>query len=263
MPVRPRAWQSTITSGWLPWTRPSVTPAYAGWNSEPWPSITSQCCGAAGGDSHSAAPETKSDTTESTAMPRPEMKIPVWPVARKSASTPRLRNSFSIASAVYFLPTAQSVPTVRSRRPLRFLPVPGMNDCAGWRTSMRWRPLRFAAAAICGTPSSGSCSPEATSSPASSAETMVEIQDGAMKPPSLAMPMTSVRMPRALASAGVRSGRPRSTSQPGRRNWPAQSSGRHWRMPAAVFAVAISGASPRKRRYGLWIMVGRCLCVRV
>ena len=69
-----------------------------------------------------------------------------------------------------------------------------------------------------------------------------------MKPPSFAMPMISVRMPRSTASAGVRSGRPRSTRQPGRRNWPAQSSPRHWRMPAAVLAVAMSGASPRKRR---------------
>jgi hypothetical protein len=94
------------------------------------------------GDSHSAAPDTKSATTESTAMPRPEMKMPVWPVARKSASTPRARISFSIASAVYFLPTAQSVPTVSTRFPLRLRPVPGMNDCAGWRTSMSL-PARF------------------------------------------------------------------------------------------------------------------------
>ena len=73
-------------------------------------------------------------------MPRPEMKMPVWPVARKSASTPRARISFSIASAVYFLPTAQSVPTVSRRLPLRLRPVPGMNDSAGWRTSIRRRP---------------------------------------------------------------------------------------------------------------------------
>ena len=51
---------------------------------------------------------------------------------------------------------------------------------------------------------------------------MLETQDGAMKPPSLAMPMISVRIPRATASTGVSSGRPRSTWQPGRRNWPGK-----------------------------------------
>ena len=50
--------------------------------------------------------------------------IPVWPVARKSASRPRDCSARAIASAVYFLPSAQSVPTVSSRFPLRFSPVP-------------------------------------------------------------------------------------------------------------------------------------------
>ena len=50
--------------------------------------------------------------------------IPVWPVARKSASSPRAANARAIASAVYFLPSAQSVPTVSRRLPLRLRPVP-------------------------------------------------------------------------------------------------------------------------------------------
>ena len=44
------------------------------------------------------------------ATPLPAIRMPVWPVARKSASTPRRRNSRSITSAAYFLPTEQSVP---------------------------------------------------------------------------------------------------------------------------------------------------------
>ena len=49
--------------------------------------------------------------------------MPVWPVARKSTSVPRSANARAIDSAVYFLPSAQSVPTVSSRFPLRFSPV--------------------------------------------------------------------------------------------------------------------------------------------
>ena len=78
--------------------------------------------GAASGLSISAAPAAKSETTASIGMPPPAIMIPVWPVARKSASTPAPLNARAIASAVYFLPSAQSVPTVSSRLPLRFRP---------------------------------------------------------------------------------------------------------------------------------------------
>ncbi len=64
----------------------------------------------------------KSATTASSGTPPPVMRIPVWPVARKVAAMPRARISFSIASAVYILPTEQSVPTARQRLPLRRLP---------------------------------------------------------------------------------------------------------------------------------------------
>ena len=43
--------------------------------------------------------------------------MPVWPVARNVASTPRCCIALVSASAVYFLPSAQSVPTVSSRLP--------------------------------------------------------------------------------------------------------------------------------------------------
>ena len=45
----------------------------------------------------------------------PEIKIPVCPVARKSASKPCACISRANAKAVYFLPNAQSVPTVSKR----------------------------------------------------------------------------------------------------------------------------------------------------
>ena len=86
---RAGSWHTTNTSGWLPWSNDNVTPAKAGWSSEPCPSMTSQCVSGADGLSISAAPAAKSATTASIGMPRPAMMIPVWPVARKSASMPR------------------------------------------------------------------------------------------------------------------------------------------------------------------------------
>ncbi len=57
------------------------------------------------------------------AMPDPEIMMPVWPVARNVAAIPRDCKFLASASAVYFLPRAQSVPTVRTRLPLRLRPV--------------------------------------------------------------------------------------------------------------------------------------------
>ena len=74
------------------------------------------------GVSHSTAPAMKSATTASSGTPPPVIRIPVCPVARKVAAMPRARISRSIASAVYILPTEQSVPIASSRRPLRRLP---------------------------------------------------------------------------------------------------------------------------------------------
>ena len=48
---------------------------------------------------------------------------PVCPVARKAAGTPRPCSALVGVNAVYFLPNAQSVPIVNTRRPLRLRPV--------------------------------------------------------------------------------------------------------------------------------------------
>ena len=92
--------------------------------------MMSQWSGWLGGDSVSAAPATKSDTTASTLTPLPAMKMPVWPVARKEAGIPRRCNSRSMARLANILPTAQSVPTVSRRLPARLAPV-AMGVCSG------------------------------------------------------------------------------------------------------------------------------------
>src|SRR3546814_10508781 len=56
-------------------------------------------------------------------MPRPAIRMPVWPVARNSTSMPRRSNARASTSAVYFLPSAQSVPTVSRRLPPRLRPL--------------------------------------------------------------------------------------------------------------------------------------------
>ena len=96
----------------------------------PGPRSMSQWSGAASGLSISAAPASKSATTASIGMPPPAIMMPVWPVARKSTSRPRFSKARAMASAVYFLPSAQSVPTVSSRLPARLRPD-GDRDVGG------------------------------------------------------------------------------------------------------------------------------------
>src|SRR5581483_8896204 len=121
---RVSSWHNTRASGCAPWSSPSDTPAYDGWNSDPCPSMRSHPSSSRAGEIHSTAPEMKSAMTASTGMPPPAMKMPVCPVARKSAVSPRFRMLRSSASVVYILPTEQSVPTVNRRRPERLRPVP-------------------------------------------------------------------------------------------------------------------------------------------
>ena len=85
--------------------------------------VTSQWSGAASGESSSAAPAMKSEIVASMGMPLPEIMMPDWPVARKVAAAPAAASARVIARAVYFLPSAQSVPTVSTRRPVRLRPV--------------------------------------------------------------------------------------------------------------------------------------------
>ena len=212
--------------------------------------MRSQWFSGAAGQSCSIAPDMKSETMASTATPAPSMKMPVCPVARKSESTPRASSPRCRQSVVYILPTEQSVPTVRSRRPLRGSPVPIGNDPSGCRTSCRVRPPRRAASATAGMSPSRPWRPLATSMPASIAATMVSIQSWENTPPRLTTPTSRVRAPRSRPSATESSGRSTEGTQPGRRSCPTHSSGRHCQTPMAVLAESSSHASPRKRRYG-------------
>ena len=210
--------------------------------------MRSQWSSGAAGQSRSIAPDMKSETMASTATPEPSMKIPVCPVARKWESTPRASSARCRQRVVYILPTEQSVPTVRSRRPLRGSPVPMGNDPVGCRTSCRVRPWRRAASATSGMSPSRVWSPLATSMPSSSAATMVSIQSCPNTPPRLTTPTSRVRAPRARPSATVSSGRSTEGTHPGRRSCPTHASGRHCQTPIAVLAASASGASPRNRR---------------
>ena len=161
------------------------------------------------GLSISAAPATKSATTASIAMPPPAMRMPVCPVARNCASMLRRCNSRVMASAVYFFPNAQSVPTVRRRWPLRLRPVAvGMSQPGACEH-------RSAGVYIFGCDAQrlnvaqGPVHPTPTrSSPASRAATRGGIQESRTDPPMLATPMTTARAPRRHASRGERTGRP-------------------------------------------------------
>ena len=121
--VRLGSWQTTNTSGWLPCKQRQRHAGIGRVKERALAFDHVPVVGRAAGLSISAAPAAKSDTTASIGMPPPAIMIPVWPVARKSASTPRAAKARAIASAVYFLPSAQSVPTVSRRLPLRLRPV--------------------------------------------------------------------------------------------------------------------------------------------
>src|SRR5688572_30788155 len=192
----------------------------------------------------------KSETTASSGIPAPAIRIPVWPVARKSTSCPRRRNSRASISAVYFLPSAQSVPTVSRRLPVRLRPDAIGMPAGGRRTSMSRRPKRRAAASSSRLSDRRACIPLTISRPVSSASISAGIHSAFSVPPRLATPMTSDCAPRAYASAGFKLGRPVVTVAPGNAYSPTHFSGAQSRRPKAVFAYGASVMSPRNSRYG-------------
>ena len=109
-----------------------------------------------------------------------------------------------MARAVYFLPRAQSVPTVRSRRPERFKPDAIGIPAGGVRTSNSRRLYLSAADCKPGRLDSRMCMPDTRSSPASRASRSAPYQLGGMWPPALATPITMLRAPRAAAALGSR-----------------------------------------------------------
>ena len=111
-----------------PWIKPIVTPEYAGWTIEPWPSTKSTSVPPRpypSTTSRSVAPAMKSETTASTAIPHPAIAMPVCPVGTNCDASPRSRAARSSSSDTVIFPIAQSDPTVRTMRAssCRFSPV--------------------------------------------------------------------------------------------------------------------------------------------
>src|SRR5437868_4125180 len=212
--------------------------------------MMAQSSSAASGLSVAAAPAAKSATTASMGIPPPAIRMPVCPVARKCVAIPRARKARVNARAVYFFPMAQSVPTVSNLLPLRLRPFAIGMFCGGRRTSMSLRPLCAAAASSGAMSASLVCMPLMMSSPASSALSNAGIQASAINPPSFATPITKARAPFAVASTGVRNGRPVVTVVPAQAYSPTQRSRAQSRRPKAVLAYSASVMSPRNKRYG-------------
>ena len=203
----------------------------------------------------------KSAITASSGTPSPVIRIPVWPVARKVDFMPFSRMDLSSAKAVYILPTEQSVPTARQRLPVRFTPFAIGYFTEGIRTSCNVRPKVLATATRSSSSRKRLCRPEAMSKPSSSASISTLFHAGLITPPRFATPMTKVLAPAAFAALRSISGSFMSALQPSIRNWPRAYSGRQSLIPWATFAASWSGASPRKRRYGVSIMVQHSGCV--
>jgi hypothetical protein len=198
--------------------------------------MTSRWSAAAAGLSSSAAPATKSDTTASIGMPPPAIKMPVWPLARKSTATPRARSARVNASAVYFLPNAQSVPTVSKRRPERRAPLATGIFAGGVRMSISRRPNLAAVSRNGSTCASLTCIPDTRSSPASSAPTRAGTQAPGIRPPGAATPITSELAPRLCAWRALIGGSPVLTVAAGKASSPTQRSPAQSRRPKAVLA---------------------------
>jgi len=124
---------------------------------------------------------------------------------------------------VYFLPWAQSVPTVSTRLPLRLRPVAAPNFKSLCRTSTSRTLRRAALCTRSGNDVSRVCRPLTTSSPASAAALSSATQWGGSAPPVGAIPTTMEPAPRAAAACGETRGRPKVTAQPGRLHSPITS----------------------------------------
>ena len=120
----------------------------------------------------------------------------------------------------------------------------------GTLTSTRATPVASAASRSSGISASLWCRPLTTDRPLSRAARIDATHGEARSPPRGATPSSRLFAPSATAASGVRSGNPRSTPQPGKRNCPIQSSGRQSRTPMAVLASRGLTTSPRNSRWG-------------
>ena len=171
-------------------------------------------------------------------------------MARNVAATPRSASALWSASAEYFLPTQQSVPTINNRLPDRCRPLAMGIDAGGTRTSRSCWPDAAAAATSADSSLNLQCKPLTIESPARSASLSAETHSAFSAPPEGATPITTLRAPAVAAALKSISGKPRSTAQPGKRYCPMQRSGRQSRKPIAVFASRGLVTSPKNNRCG-------------
>src|SRR5829696_2542213 len=188
-------WQRTYVCGADPWSRPSVTPEYAGCRSDPCPSThrSSPPRATPSSTSRSAAPARKSETTASTAIPHPAIAIPVWPVGTNSLAIPRRRASASSSSATVIFPIAQSEPTVRATCDgcVRFSPVGTLRPGGGLRRSRSATPWRRASSVSSGSTETNSCRPFSRSSPFPTQLLRSSRHAGGKRPPCVATPTSA------------------------------------------------------------------------
>ena len=135
-------------------------------------------------------------------------------------------SSRSIARAVYFLPSAQSVPTVSSLLPGRFLPFPTGMFFGGTRTSISETPYFSAALASSSMSFSLVWTPATMSKPKDIASIKISFQAFGIAPPITAVPISRLLAPALAADSRLCSGSPRSTVPPSSRVCPMQLSGR-------------------------------------
>ena len=142
-------------------------------------------------------------------MPPPAIRMPVCPVARNVASTPRAWNARASASAVYFLPSAQSVPSVSRRWPVR-----GRPDATGMPRGRLPHVDQAPPESLGGFAQHGEVAQprmhaaDRGRGPLPSLRPARRATTGGMNPPALATPITIACAPAACACAGVRNGRP-------------------------------------------------------
>ena len=134
--------------------------------------------------------------------------------------------AFSTASAVYFFPTEQSVPTVSNRFPVRLSPFPVSNSMLLYLRSCNLTPCLIAALDISSKEDNRECIPLAIFKPSDIAFTIISIQPSGIFPPALTTPSTKVLAPRFTASSREISLIPRLDFAFGRLIWPIHHSGR-------------------------------------
>jgi hypothetical protein len=167
----------------------------------------------------SEAPLAKSAMTRSIDVPQPAIAIPVCPVGTNSAAVPAAFAARVNSSAAVILPTAQSLPTVRTMRLVTSYAAPEKRGAAGgMRRSQIRESCASASARISGSSLRNACSPLTISSRACNATTISARYAGGSAPPGGAIPIKSAvgskrKLSRTVATIGASELRYGSTSR--------------------------------------------------